>query len=86
MPFGLTNAPTTFQSLMNHVFRPFLRNFVLVLFNDILVYSPTVDSHVDHLRQVLQVLQKEKLYANYPSVPLGKIRWSFWAKLSLVKG
>lgn len=61
MPFGLANAPGTFQALMNGVFSPFLRKHTLVFFVDILVFSETLEEHLQHLEKVLSVLQKEQL-------------------------
>ena len=63
MPFDLTNAPSTLQSLMNAVFKPFLRKFVLVFFDDVLVYRRSLSDHIGHLKLVLETLPKHLIYA-----------------------
>ncbi|GJY54362.1 reverse transcriptase domain-containing protein [Tanacetum coccineum] len=65
MPFGLTNTPTIFIDLMNRVCRPYLDKFVIVFIDDIVIYSKTREEHVEHLRLVLELLKKEKLYAKF---------------------
>ncbi|GBG78907.1 hypothetical protein CBR_g28621 [Chara braunii] len=63
-PFGLTNAPATFQVAMTTEFRHMLDRFVLIYLDDILVYSRSLDEHVEHLRTVLERLRQAKYKAN----------------------
>ena len=62
MPFGLTNAPATFQAAMNILFALLLRKCVLVFMDDILIYSATLEEHLQHLEQVFTILQENQLY------------------------
>ncbi|GJY74956.1 putative reverse transcriptase domain-containing protein [Tanacetum coccineum] len=65
MPFDLTNAPDVFMDLMNHVCKPYLDKFVIVFINDILIYSRNKEEYAEHLRIILELLRKEKLYAKF---------------------
>ena len=65
MPFGLMSAPIAFMNLMNCIFNPYLDRFLVVFVDDILIYSPSVELHEEHLRIVLQLLREHRLYDKF---------------------
>jgi hypothetical protein len=72
MPFGFCNASTTFMRVMNDVLRPFLDDCVIVYLDDILIFSKSREEHAKHVRQVLDVLRKEKLFLKMSNCEFGK--------------
>jgi len=74
MPSGLTNAPTTFCTFMNDIFQKWLDDFVVVYIDEILVYSNSMEGHVEHLQKVFQRLRKNKLYPEFAKYKFGVMK------------
>ena len=86
MPFGLTNAPTTFQCVINSILQLYLRRFVLVFFNDILIYNKTWEAHLSQLQMVLKTLQQHKFFANLKKCAFGRKEMQYLGHLISEEG
>jgi hypothetical protein len=86
MPFGLTNAPATFQSCMNHVFNKQLRKHLLVFFDDLLIYSRTWEEHIQHVEQILAIMEDQSLYAKESKCEFGMTEVLYLGHIIGVKG
>ena len=86
MSFGLTNALAAFMGLMNHVFRSYVDQFVMVFIDDILVYSKDREDHDTHLRVVLETLRKEQLYAKLSKCEFWSREVSFLGRIISKEG
>jgi hypothetical protein len=86
MPFGLTNAPTTFQSCMNHIFNKQLRKFLLVFFDDLLIYNRTWEDHLRHLDEILSIMGEKSLYAKASKCEFGMTKILYLGHVISVQG
>ena len=85
MPMGLSEAPGTFMRVMDYVLRPYIGVFVVVYFDDIIVFSMSLEDHNTHLRTILQTIRKERLYANLDKCLFGVDKLVFLGFLCLLR-
>eukprot|EP00873_Tetraselmis_striata_P033300 jgi/Tetstr1/453564/TSEL_040532.t1 len=77
LPFGLTNAPAGFQTMMNRILSPYLGKFCVVYLDDVLIYSKTVEEHLEHIRLVLRELQRHHLHIKLSKCSFGRTSVEF---------
>ncbi|CAI7775139.1 unnamed protein product [Closterium sp. NIES-53] len=86
LPFCITNAPATFMGLINDIFRPFLDHFVIVLLNDILIFSKSLEEHTQHLHIVLDTLRQHRLYSELSKCTFARSSSGFLGHIISLKG
>lgn len=86
MPFRLTNALTTFQATMNQTLEPFLRKFMLVFMDDLLIYSKSWRAHLQHVDTILSILHNAQLYAKKSKCSFGKTKMEYLGHIISTRG
>lgn len=86
MPFGLFNAPSTFQAIMNSIFRPHLRKFILVFFDDILIYSPNWNMHLEHVKKAFEILRHHTFFLKLKKCAFGQQELEYLGHIVTAQG
>lgn len=86
MPFGLCNAPSTFQAIMNSIFRPHLRKFILVFFDDILIYSPNWNKHLEHVKKAFEILRHHTFFLKLKKCAFGQQELEYLGHIVTAQG
>lgn len=86
MPFGLCNAPSTFQRAVNCIFQSQLRKYVLVFFNDILIYSKTWEDHLRHLREIMSILSQHHFHIKPSKCAFGEMEVEYLGHIISAQG
>lgn len=86
MPFGLSNAPANFQATMNQIFKPVLRKFVIIFFDDILIYDCSRDDHLTHLKEVFNILRCHSFFVRETKCSLGLRELAYLGHIISAKG
>ncbi|XP_031264480.1 uncharacterized protein LOC116122810 [Pistacia vera] len=86
MPFRLCNAPSTFRTIMNSIFIPYLQKSILVVFDDILIYNPSWEQHVMHAKKALEVLRQHKFFAKVSKCAFGQQEFEYLGHIVMTRG
>lgn len=86
MSFGLCNTLSTFQAIMNSIFRPYICQFILVFFDNILVYCPIWSLHLEHVKLTFGILRQQQFFVKQKKYVFGKQDLEYLGHIITPKG